>query len=127
MSSPISPPGAGARSAGWISLPNPGWNGDLGQEDERQIDRINDGFYQRNRNKSVSAVLSDSRDSFDRLEDALLALSEEELFETGRYAWLEGYPLAAVITGASGHLIEHLHDDRGNGLIPYLDRLDEQG
>lgn len=115
-------------AAAGIDLPNPSWDSsDIGQEDESQIDQINDRLYQQSRNKPVINVLSESRTSFDRLEAALLALSEEELFERGRYPWLDDYPLAAVISGASGHLIEHLHDDRGEGLIPYIDRLDQEG
>lgn len=111
-------------AAAGIDLPNPGWDAaDIGEEDESRIDQINQGLYQRSRDKAVSEVLAESRESLDRLEAATLALSETELFESGRYAWLGDYPLGAVITGAAGHLDEHLEDDRGEGLIPYLNGL----
>lgn len=86
--------------------PVPPWGDDLSEEDEAGVDQINQQFYERDRTKSVDQVLRESRETFDRFEEALFALSEEQIFEAGRYPWLEGYALADVVLGSAGHLFQ---------------------
>lgn len=71
------------------------------------VDEINRWMGERDRDRSVSEVLADSREQFQRLRAAVGALSPEELFEPGRFAWLDGLPLSAVLDGAFEHLEEH--------------------
>lgn len=86
--------------------PVPPWAGNLDEATEDNVDQINEQFYQASRRQSVVEVLRDSRATLDRLEGAVMALSHEELFEKGRYHWLEGYAAADIILGSFGHLFE---------------------
>lgn len=86
--------------------PTPPWSEGLEEETDAGVDRINEEFYAANRDRSVADVLHDSRENFDRLESALMALSEANLFDTARYPWLDGYAPADVIHGSAGHLYE---------------------
>ncbi len=103
--------------------PTPPWGGDLREEDEADIDRINQLFYEAARDQSLAEVLHDSRATFDRLEAALLALPEADLFAAERYPWLSGYPAAAIITGSA----EHLFVDHVAGIVIALARSNTAG
>ncbi len=98
--------------------PTPPWSSDLDESTEENVDRINDEFYEKSRDRSVGEVLRESRETLDRLETALMQLSDEELFEEGRYSWLEGYPAGAVIVGSANHLFE----DHERGMNFFLAR-----
>jgi hypothetical protein len=89
------------------TAPVPPWTSDLDEEKEDDIDPINQQFYEANRDLSVAVILRDSRATLDRLEAAILALPDADLFAPGRYSWLGEYPLAAIITGSAEHLREH--------------------
>lgn len=99
-------------------VPAPPWEGDLDEEDDADTERINQQFYAASRDRPVAAVLRDSRETLDRLEAALLALPEADLFAADRYPWLGGYPAAAVVTGSAGHL----HDDHEPAIDDFLAR-----
>ena len=86
--------------------PTPPWGEGMEEESEAGVDEINQQFFAAGREHSVLEVLSDSRATFDRLEIALLSLSDAELFDTQRYSWLGGYAAADVIFGSAGHLYE---------------------
>lgn len=86
--------------------PVPPWGDDLSEEDEAGVDQINQQFFERDRAKPVAQVLRESRETLDRLEATLLALSDEQIFEVDRYPWLEGYALADVVLGSAGHLFQ---------------------
>ncbi len=86
--------------------PAPPWHGDLDESREDDVDRINQQFYEAARDKSTPEVLRESRASFDRMEEAVLALPDGDLFRKGRYAWLEGYSAADVVLGSAAHLFE---------------------
>ena len=88
--------------------PTPPWPAGM-SEDGAGVDAINQHFYAATCAQSHAEVLRDSRATFDRLEAALLALPEADLFAPGRYPWLGGYPAAAIITGSAEHLfVDHL-------------------
>ncbi|MBX6341949.1 MAG: ClbS/DfsB family four-helix bundle protein, partial [Thermomicrobiaceae bacterium] len=82
------------------------------------VERINQRFYAASRDRPVAEVLADSRASLDRLEAALLALPEADLFDPRRYPWLDGYPAAAVIVGSAGHL----HEEHQPAITAFLAR-----
>ncbi len=89
--------------------PTPPWGDELSEADETDVERINRQFYEAARDRPLGETLRDSRATFDRLEAALLALPEAELFAAERYPWLGGYPAAAIITGSAEHLfVDHL-------------------
>lgn len=87
--------------------PTPPWAEGLNEDED--VDRINQQFYDEVRDRAIGDVLRDSRASFDRLEAALLALPETDLVAPGRYPWLGGYPAIAIVTGSAEHLfVDHL-------------------
>jgi hypothetical protein len=47
------------------------------------------------------------REGFLRFLEAGKAIPEEEMVDTGRYPWLKGYPLLAVLEGSYEHHKEH--------------------
>lgn len=104
------------------AVPVPPWGDDLDENRDGDTDRINQQFYERSRDLSVAAVLRDSRETFDRLEAALLELPEADLFAADRYAWLDGYPAAAIVI----HSARHLYEDHEPGIVALLIR-DSQG
>lgn len=88
-----------------------------GEEDD--YEPINQRMYETNRNRPVSEVLLESRDSFDRLEAAVSTLSEDDLFTPGRYPWLPDHALGpAVIDGT----VDHFHGEHEAGIRAFLDR-----
>jgi hypothetical protein len=86
--------------------------------EENDLDAINDWFLTRGRERTLQQVLGEYADSFDRMRDAVVALPEQELFESGRYEWLDGFPLADVVPFS----FEHLHDDHMPELRAWIDR-----
>lgn len=86
--------------------PAPPWSADLDEGKMEDVHRINQQFYAANHSRSVADVLADSRATFDRLERALLALPEEDLFTPGHFPWLHGYAAADIVLGSAGHLYE---------------------
>jgi hypothetical protein len=87
--------------------PVPTWTSDLDEEKEGDTDRINQQFYEANRDHPVADILRDSRATLDRLEVAILALPDADLFTPQHYPWLGDYPLAVIITSSAEHLREH--------------------
>ena len=86
--------------------PTPPWGSGLDEENAADVERINQQNHAANHDCPVADVLRDSRATFDRLEAALLALPEADLFVPHRYPWLGEYPAAAIILGSAGHLYE---------------------
>lgn len=93
--------------------PEPPWPPELDEDRPGDVDRINGRFYAAARDLPAADVLRDSRATLDRLEAALLALTEADLFAPDRFSWLHGYPAAAIITSSAIHLEEH----RGPALV----------
>ncbi|MBX5446353.1 ClbS/DfsB family four-helix bundle protein [Sphaerobacter sp.] len=93
------------------TVPVPPWPSHL--DPDEAVDEINELIYEANRNRPADEVLRDSRESFDRLEAALAAIPEDDLFDPTRFPWLNGWPLAAVIDGMANHFYEeHAPDIR---------------
>ncbi len=99
-------------------VPTPPWGDDLDENDDDDIDRINERFHAASRDRPVATVLRDSRATLDRLEAALLALPEADLFAAGRYPWLGDYPASAIVTGSAAHL----YDEHEPAIIDFLAR-----
>jgi hypothetical protein len=82
-------------------------------EDEH-TDEINAWFYEQNRDKSLATVLEESRATFDRVERAISALPEEDLFQADRFPWLHGYILGPGVIGGTyeHHTVDHAPEIR---------------
>ncbi len=83
------------------------WPAHLNEDED--TDEINRWFFETNRDKPVASVLRESRETFERVERAIAALPEDDLFEADRFPWLEGYALGpGVVHGTLEHYrIDH--------------------
>ncbi|HEX5164551.1 MAG TPA: ClbS/DfsB family four-helix bundle protein, partial [Thermomicrobiales bacterium] len=52
------------------------------------VDDINHWFYEQSRDKSLAEVMAESNDTFDRVERAIAAMPDDDLFTPDRFAWL---------------------------------------
>lgn len=91
--------------------PPPPWPPELDDNDEAQLDQINAYIYEANKDRPLADVLVESRAQFGQMRDAVEALPEETLFSPGRFAWMEGEPLAMILDSSYGHLHEEHEPD----------------
>jgi enoyl-CoA hydratase/carnithine racemase len=59
---------------------------------------------------------ADLKDQYRRIRDAVEAIANETLTEPGRFPWLDGAALSAVVAGSC----EHLHDEHEPALRAWL-------
>jgi hypothetical protein len=86
--------------------PETPWPAPLNEDDD--LDEINRWFYETNHDKPRAALLRESRETFTRVEQAIAALPERDLFTVDRFPWLAGYALGpAVVAGTVDHFREH--------------------
>lgn len=76
-------------------------------DEERDLDEINRWFFAENRDKPLATIVEESRQSFQRVERALAALPEHDLFAPDRFPWLHGEALGPAVIGGT---IEHHHE-----------------
>lgn len=88
-------------------LPPPPWPLELDEDDDADVQVINQWIYQHNRDRSLSEVLVDARESWRRMEVAVEGLSEQDLTDPDRFSWMNGYAVGEVVPGSSGHFEEH--------------------
>lgn len=93
---------AAASNSGSPAFP---WPEGMSEETDEGTDEINEYFRQTYRSCSLTNLIAASGDQFERIRGALATLTDEELLTPGRYEWLSGYPLSAVIEG----VLEHFH------------------
>jgi hypothetical protein len=91
--------------------PKAPWPADLQEDDE-----INAWFHQRDRDKSVTEVLSESRRVFQQLVSAIEKLPEDAIDDPARLPWMQGAP----VTGAT--LFGHFHDEHEADMRAWLSR-----
>lgn len=102
-----------------VEAPPPPWPAGLDEDTEEGLTQINAWLEQTGRQRSLQEVLDESRRSFDRMREAVLALSEDELSDPQRYPWMGGVPVGAVI----GYSFEHFHDEHEPDLVAWLARI----
>lgn len=75
---------------------------------EEEMNRFNDETFAANQSNALTRVWSDFRSSYQDLLQSARLLSENDLFNPHRYAWLEGSALWENIAGNSfAHYEEH--------------------
>lgn len=80
-----------------------------GPDSVEEMDALNAQFYQENKSRPLDEVLTDFRTTHRQIMDIIQAMSEEDLFNSERFAWTEGEPLWQVIAGDTyEHYQEHL-------------------
>lgn len=88
-------------------------------EDADDYESINQWLYERYRNAPSEEVIRESNETFDRLDAAVSALSEDTLFTPGRYSWLGGEALGPAVIGG---VASHFHDEHEADLREWLTR-----
>lgn len=97
----------------------PPWPAGLDEDSESGLTQINAWIERAGRERSLHEVLDEASRSFDRMRDAVLALSDEELSDPGRYPWMGGEPVGAVV----GYSFGHFHEEHEPALNGWLDRI----
>jgi hypothetical protein len=88
------------------------WPKELQDDDE-----INAWIYESNRDRPLADVLSDSREVFQQLVDAIHAFSDDELQDPQRIEWLQGEPLSGKF------VFSHFHEEHEPDMRAWLDRV----
>jgi hypothetical protein len=86
-------------------------------EDADDYESINQWLYEQYRNTPADEVTRESNETFDRLDAAVSALSEEALFTPGRYSWLGDEALGPAVIGG---VASHFHDEHEADLRTWL-------
>ena len=86
-----------------VDPPSPPWPAALEGKDE---DVINRWIYEQNRDRPLADVLAESREQFRRMRELTAAIQEDVLMQPNRFAWIEGWPLGAVVVNSFLHLHE---------------------
>jgi hypothetical protein len=100
----------------------PSWPEQFDPEVEEQPHDLNAWLYATYRDQPWSSVYHDWSTGFRRLLELAEAVPEKDLLDADRYAWLEGYPLLAVLEGSYEH-----HQEHAEFLEPVLARIRQQG
>ena len=90
----------------------PPWPSELQEDDD-----INAWMYESNRNRPLADVLSDSREVFQQLLDAIDAFSDDELQDFQRIQWLEGESLSGKL------FFTHFHEEHEPDMRAWLVRV----
>ena len=98
----------------------PPWMTQSDPEAPGELDRTNERIFEMHRRQSWASVHRDWRDGFLRFLELCEAVPEADLLAPGKYPWLEGYPLMAVLQGSHDH-------HREEHLEPLLEWLKHQG
>lgn len=86
----------------------PEWLSGGHPEAEGSLDTYNERIYLANRDLPWADVYHGWKAGFLRFLALAESIPDEDLLSIGRYAWLNEYPLSAVLLGSHGHHREHL-------------------
>jgi len=89
-----------------------GWPPELDPVRESDNDRVNAWIYEKYRDQTWQSVHYEWRERFLHVLQLAEATPEAVLMEEGRFAWLNGYPLGAVLRGTFYHHHEHREPER---------------
>lgn len=90
----------------------PPWPSEL-----QEVDDINAWIYESNRDRPLADVLSDSREVFQQLVDAIDAFSDVEIQDLQRIEWLEGESLSGKL------FFTHFHEEHEPDMRAWLVRV----
>ena len=102
--------------------PTPPWPAALeaGEDEDAVTDAINAWLYEQSRDRPLADVLAEAREQFPRMRAAVAALPEDALMQPNRYAWMDGWPLGAVLVSS----FNHLHEEHEPTLRAWLQSQD---
>lgn len=84
----------------WVAGLHPNW--------EENANQTNAWVYENYYEKPWSEIYQNWREGFRQLLEVSEEIREIDLLDSGRYAWLEGYPLADILLATYDHHQEHL-------------------
>lgn len=82
-----------------------------------QVEIVNQWVHAINRDRPLADVLHDAQVVWEQFESAVQALPEEDLFDPGCVAWIDGRPLG---TGALDDMVGHLHEEHEPDIRAWL-------
>lgn len=94
----------------------PKWLAGAGPESEEEPHRFNARIFEIHRERPWSQVHQEWRAGFLKVLKLGEGVPEDDLLEVGKYAWLNGYPLIAVLQGT----YEHHHVDHLGSLLTWI-------
>ena len=86
----------------------PQWPAALDPEDYANTDPVNAWIYETYRDQPWPKMHQDWRTTFQHLLSSANEISERDLLDGGRYAWLNGHSLAFILIASYDHHREHL-------------------
>ena len=86
----------------------PKWPPEYDLESEDDVDKINTWIYGIHHERPWSDIHREWRERYLRFLEFGDTIPEIDLLDRGRYPWLKGYPLSAVLHGSYEHHEEHL-------------------
>jgi hypothetical protein len=90
------------------------WPAGWDEENDADTEKINHWIYEENCDRSLSEVLNESRQQFRRMRELVRSLPEDKLLEPDRFDWMEGKPLAALVS------FDHFHEEHEPALRQWL-------
>jgi len=91
-------------------LQYPNWPERLGPDPDEDVDQTNAWIYETNRDKPWPSVYADWKAQFQRILELGEGIPEKDMADSGRYAWMGGYPLSASFLGSYEHHKEHIEE-----------------
>jgi hypothetical protein len=86
----------------------PGWPAEPDPETDADLNRVNARIYEMRRTEPWEKIHREWRERFLRFIELAEAMPDKDLLEVGRYPWMGGYALSAVLDGSYEHHEEHL-------------------
>ena len=86
----------------------PGWLEGMAPDTEEDLDKINSNIYDHYLEHAWVQLHREWQERYQQILEMAESVSEKDLLETGRVAWLKEYPLSAVLMGSIEHHAEHL-------------------
>ena len=96
----------------------PAWPAEFDPEAEGQPHDLNAWLYATYRDQPWPSVRQAWREGFLRFLELGAAISEQDLLDAGKYAWMEGHPLALILKASCEH-----HQEHEDYLAPLLAQL----
>lgn len=90
-------------------------------DEEKETEQINHWIYLTNQDRPLQDILNESRRQFQQLATLVTALSEQDLMDPKRFAWMKGQALGPAIS-----TFGHLHEEHEPALRAWLARSNKQ-
>ncbi len=85
----------------------PDWFPGADPETDEETDRVNAAIYEAYKDQSLTEIKKEWDLRFSEILLVCPLISDQEFTDPGNYAWLQGYPLLAVLEGTLEHHREH--------------------